>query len=126
MFIYFFKEYCIYIKSFKEYFEVIGDGRQSEKVTYSLFDILFGSLYSVIVGAKGWFDIRQYIVSIRQLFQKHDMFVEYLPLDDTIARIISSIEPKRFHQSFLTWMENTEIVYLHYFKFFPRNSKRAN
>ena len=50
----------MFIDSFKQHFETVADPRQSAKVTYPFFDILFGTLCAVIAGARGWFDIREY------------------------------------------------------------------
>ena len=50
----------MFIDSFKQHFESVADPRQSAKVTYPFFDILFGSLCAVIAGAHGWFDNREY------------------------------------------------------------------
>lgn len=52
----------MHIDHFKEHFQTIIDQRQSAKVTYCQFDVLWGSLCAVIAGAKGWFDILEYIV----------------------------------------------------------------
>lgn len=68
------------------------------KVTYCLFEVLFGSLCAVIAGAKGWFDIREYILGHHDWFKRNDLFLNGIPADDTIARIISTIEPEQFHQ----------------------------
>ncbi len=70
------------------------DKRQSAKVTYCLFEVLFGSLCAVIAGAKGWFDIREYILGHHDWFKHNGMFLQGIPADDTIARIISRIEPE--------------------------------
>jgi DDE family transposase len=56
-----FGETIMHIDHFKEHFQSITDQRQGAKVTYCLFEVLFGSLCAVIAGAKGWFDIREYI-----------------------------------------------------------------
>jgi hypothetical protein len=50
------------IMSAIDHFNTITDKRQSAKVSYSLFDVLFDSLCAVIAGAKGWFDIREYLL----------------------------------------------------------------
>ena len=44
------------IDHFKEHSQAIAAQRQSAKVTYCLFEALFGSLCTVIADAKGWFD----------------------------------------------------------------------
>ena len=100
----------MHIDSFKEHFKAIADQRQSAKVTYPLFDVLFGSLCAVIAGAKGWFDIREYIQGHHHWFQKNEMFIDDIPVDDTIARIISTIEPVQFHECFLNWMQSVHTL----------------
>ncbi|MDT9694391.1 transposase family protein, partial [Streptomyces sp. P9(2023)] len=44
------------INTIKEHFSIIRDERQSAKVDYPLFDILFGSICAVIAGGQGWTD----------------------------------------------------------------------
>ncbi|MCF3097274.1 transposase family protein [Aeromonas australiensis] len=50
------------INTIQEHFSIIRDERQSAKVDCSLFDILFGSIRSVIAGGQGWTDIREYVL----------------------------------------------------------------
>ena len=38
------------------------------------------------------------------------MFIEDIPADDTIARIISTIEPEQFHRCFLNWMQSVHTL----------------
>jgi predicted transposase YbfD/YdcC len=94
----------MHIDEFKEHFYAVTDKRQSAKVTYCLFEVLFGSLCAVIAGAKGWFDIREYILGHHDWFKRNGMFINGIPADDTIARIISKIEPEPFHACFINWM----------------------
>ncbi|WP_351123220.1 ISAs1 family transposase [Shewanella sp. T24-MNA-CIBAN-0130] len=96
----------MHIDHFKEHFQTITDQRQGAKVTYCLFEVLFGSLCAVIAGAKGWFDIREYILGHHDWFQNNNLFMNGIPADDTIARIISTIEPEQFHQCFINWMSS--------------------
>ena len=92
------------IDHFKEHFQTIIDQRQGAKVTYCLFEVLFGSLCAVIAGAKGWFDIREYIRGLHDWFKRNNVFLNGIPVDDTIARIISTIEPEQFHEcSLANW-----------------------
>ncbi|MBD1388157.1 transposase family protein [Neiella sp. HB171785] len=39
--------------AFSQYFGDIGDPRQSAKVSYPLFDVLFLTVYATIAGAEG-------------------------------------------------------------------------
>lgn len=79
----------MFIDSFKQHFESVADPRQSAKVTYPFFDILFGSLCAVIAGAHGWFDIREYLLGHHKWFLELGMFKAGIPADDTIARAMS-------------------------------------
>jgi len=100
------RERILHIDHFKSHFQTITDQRQEAKVTYCLFEVLFGSLCAVIAGARGWFDIREYILGHHDWFKGNELFLEGIPADDTIARIISTIEPAQFHQCFVDWMES--------------------
>ncbi|CAM2888550.1 H repeat-associated protein N-terminal domain-containing protein [Vibrio rarus] len=89
----------MHIDELKEHFHAVTDKRQSAKVTYCLFEVLFGSLCAIIGGAKGWFDIREYVLGHHDWFKRNDMLINGILADDTIARIISKIEP--FHECFI-------------------------
>lgn len=47
------------LSTIEQYFILIQDTRQSAKIDYPLFDILFGTPCAVITGAGGWTDIRE-------------------------------------------------------------------
>ncbi|EGQ9171312.1 ISAs1 family transposase, partial [Vibrio cholerae] len=96
----------MHIDHFKEHFHSLNDKRQGAKITYCLFEVLFGSLCAVIAGAKGWFDIREYILGHHEWFKRNGLFLKGVPVDDTIARIISTIEPERFHECFINWISS--------------------
>ena len=95
----------MHIAHFKEHFQIITDNHQGAKITYCVFDVLFGSLCSVIAGAKGG-DIREYIVGHHDWFKHNALFLNDIPADDTIARIISTIEPEQFQECFINWMSS--------------------
>ena len=93
------------IETLMLHFSIIKDPRQSAKVDYPLFDVLFGALCAVIAGARGWTDIREYVLGHHDWFLKQNMFVNGVPVDDTFARLIASIEPQAFRECFLSWMK---------------------
>jgi hypothetical protein len=95
----------MHIESFKQSFNAIDDHRQSAKVTYPLFDILFGSLCALIAGSNGWFEIREYILGHYHWFKTQKMFTTGISADDTIARIISVIDPQSFNACFTSMDE---------------------
>lgn len=93
------------IDTIKEHFSIIRDERQSAKVDYPLFDILFGSICAVIAGGQGWTDIREYVLGHHEWFLKQGLFEKGVPVDDTFARLIASIDPTEFRDCFLSWMK---------------------
>lgn len=98
------------IEHFKAHFHAVTDQRQSAKVTYCLFEVLFGSLCAVIAGAKGWLDIREYILGHHAWFKHNGLFLQEIPADDTIARIVSRIKPEQFHACFMNWMASVHTL----------------
>lgn len=95
----------MHIETFQQHFEAIDDPRQSAKVTYPIFDVLFVTLCAVIAGARGWFDIREYADGHHDWFKEHGLLLNGVPVDDTFARIISRIKPELFQQCFISWMQ---------------------
>lgn len=94
------------LTSFRKHFELLDDKRQSAKVTYPIFDIFFITLCAVIAGAEGWKDIKEYAEGHLGWFQKHGFLKTGVPVDDTIARVISRIRPEQFNQCFVEWMQS--------------------
>ncbi|XAG09858.1 ISAs1 family transposase (plasmid) [Vibrio metschnikovii] len=92
------------INTIKEHFSIIRDERQSAKVDYPLFDILFGSICAVIAGGQGWTDIREYVLGHHEWFLKQGLFENGVPVDDIFARLIAGIDPAEFRDCFLGWM----------------------
>lgn len=93
------------IDAFSQFFSVIQDPRQSAKISYPLFDILFLTLCATIAGMDGWEDIEDFGVAHRDWLQEKGLFLQGIPVHDTIARVVSSIEPEQFQDCFLKWMQ---------------------
>ncbi|MBU1393660.1 MAG: ISAs1 family transposase [Gammaproteobacteria bacterium] len=94
----------MYLEAFTSHFNSIADSRQSAKVTYPLHDVLFVTLCGVIAGAEGWSEIHDYALGHHNWFKEKGILTEGVPVDDTIARIISRIEPEQFRLCFANWM----------------------
>ncbi len=58
----------------------------------------------MIAGGQGWTDIREYVLGHHEWFLKQGLFENGVPVDDTFARLIASIDPAEFHDCFLGWM----------------------
>ena len=100
----------MHLASFQQHFGQLDDTRQSAKITYPLFDILFLTLCAVVAGAQGWTDIKEYGEGHLDWFQEHDFLLDGVPADDTIARIIARIKPSEFQQCFINWMKSINKV----------------
>lgn len=94
------------IDAFSAHFADLPDPRQTAKISYSLFDVLFLTLCAVIGGAEGWQDIEDFGEAHLPWFQARGLFPDGLPVDDTIARVMSRLDPVQFQHCFLNWMQS--------------------
>lgn len=94
------------LDAFSEYFGELKDPRQTAKISYPLFDVLFLTVCSVIAGAEGWEDIEDFGEVHLDWFQKKGLFPDGLPVHDTIARIVSRLDPAHFQQCFIHWAQS--------------------
>ena len=93
------------LDAFSEFFSDLHDPRQSAKIAYPLFDILFLTVCAVIGGCEGWEDIEDFGQAHSRWFQDKGLFPNGLPVHDTIARVMSSLDPEQFQLCFLKWMQ---------------------
>ena len=63
------------------------------------------TLILVITGTVGWKDIEEYAKGHLDWFQERGFIPHSVPVDDTIAHIISRIKPDQFHKCFINWMQ---------------------
>ncbi|MBM7456877.1 putative transposase YbfD/YdcC [Oceanisphaera litoralis] len=94
------------LDAFSESFGVLKDPRQTAKITYPLFDILFLTVCAIIASAEGWEDIEDFGEAHLDWFQDKGLFPNGLPVHDTIARIISALDPAEFQQCFIHWAQS--------------------
>ena len=92
------------IDVFTQHFGSIKDPRQSAKVSYPLFDVLFLTVCATIGGANGWEDIEDFGEAHFNWLREKGLFTSGLPVHDTIARLISRLDPEQFQQCFSKWM----------------------
>ena len=59
----------------------------------------------MVAGAEGWSEIRDYADGHIEWFQQHGYLRSGVPVDDTIARTISRIDPEQFRACFISWMQ---------------------
>ena len=90
--------------TFIEHFSSIEDPRTDINVKYDLLDILFLSVSAVLSGAEGWKDIKEFGDQKIDWLRQYRDFKNGIPVDDTIARIISAIAPEELNQAFINWV----------------------
>lgn len=92
--------------TFTHHFSQISDPRQSAKITYPLFDVIFLTLCSVIAGCEGWEEMEDFAEENLDWFQSKGLLCSGIPVHDTIARIIARLDPDEFHRCFSNWMKD--------------------
>lgn len=96
------------ITSLVNCFSVIRDPRQESKIDHELIDILVLCVFGVICGAEGWQDIEEVGHSRLNWLQERGFCKNGIPVDDTIARIVSRICPEELQRCFIAWMAAAE------------------
>lgn len=89
-------------------FSVIRDPRQESKIDHELIDILVLCILGVICGAEGWQDIEEVGRTRLVWLQERGFFEKGIPVDDTIARIVSRLCPEQLQRCFINWMAAVE------------------
>lgn len=72
-------------------------------------DTLFITIVGVICGADGREAIEEVGKNKLKLLKKHGDFHYGIPVHDTIACIISAIEPSQLQDCFISWMKDAEM-----------------
>ena len=82
--------------AFTQFFSELEDPRQTTKIAYPFFDAVFLPGCAAIRGAQGRDDIELFAEAHLEWFQLNGLFHNVLAVHDTIARIISRIQPEQF------------------------------
>ena len=97
------------MRSLVEHFSVIQDSRQWSKIEHELVDVLILCVVGVLCGADGWHDIEMDGHARYKWFKDRGLLKNGVPVDDTIARIISRIHPEELQNCFVLWMKEIKI-----------------
>ncbi|WP_334623922.1 ISAs1 family transposase, partial [Escherichia coli] len=93
------------IQSLLDYISVIPDIRQQGKVKHKLCAILFLTVCAVIAGADEWQEIEDFAHERLEWLKKYGDFDNGIPVDVTIARVVSNIDSLAFEKMFIEWMQ---------------------
>lgn len=90
--------------AFIDHFTSLEDSRSHINKKHELIDVMFLTVVAILSGAEGWKDIKQFGDSKLDWLRKFRPFENGIPVDDTIARIISAIEPSSLLTCFMSWV----------------------
>jgi predicted transposase YbfD/YdcC len=89
-----------------DHISIIKDPREKWKVKHTLSDILFFAVVAVIASADGWEEIKYFGKAKLTWLQQYGDYKNGIPVNDTIARFISIINPNQFQSCFIAWMND--------------------
>ena len=89
-----------------EHFSRLDDPRVERNKKHELIDVIVLSVCAVLSGAEGWSDIEEFGRNKLQWLRRYVALANGIPVDDTIARIISALSVTGFQECFMSWMED--------------------
>lgn len=93
------------LEDLMKHISIIPDYRQAWKIEHKLSDILLLTICAVVAGAEGWEDIEDFGNVHLDFLKLYGEFENGIPVHDTIARVVSSVSPEKFHECFINWMK---------------------
>lgn len=92
--------------SLVEHFSSLSDPRIDRHKKHELIDIIVLSISAVISGAEGWKDIVEFGHSKLDWLRQFVPLKNGIPVDDTVARVISSLSVDGFQSCFQSWIQS--------------------
>ena len=89
-----------------EHFSKLQDPRVDRNKKHELIDVIVLCVCAVLSGAEGWSDIEEFGRTKLDWLRRYVPLANGVPVDDTIARIISALSVSGFQDCFLSWMED--------------------
>ena len=89
-----------------EHFSKLEDPRVERNKKHELIDVIVLCVCAVLSGAEGWCDIEEFGRTKLEWLRRYVPLANGIPVDDTIARIISALSVSGFQECFLSWMED--------------------
>lgn len=90
--------------NFLEHFQTLDDPRSHINRKHDLLDIVFLTLSAILSGSEGWEGIEAFGHLKLDWLKKYRRFENGIPRHDTIARVISALEPEQFVHCFMNWI----------------------
>ena len=89
-----------------EHFSKLEAPRVDRNKKHELIDVIVLCVCAVVSGAEGWSDIEEFGRTKLEWLRRYVPLANGVPVDDTIARIISAWSVSGFQECFLSWMED--------------------
>ena len=93
-------------ESLIEHFSKLEDPRVDRNKKHELIDVIVLCVCAVVSGAEGWSDIEEFGRTKLEWLRRYVPLANGIPVDDTIARIISALSVSGFQECFMSWMED--------------------
>jgi len=90
--------------TFLDYFQELDDPRSHINRKHDLLDILFLTMSAILSGSEGWEGIEEFGQIKLSWLRKYRRFENGIPRHDTIARVISALEPEQLVSCFINWV----------------------
>ncbi len=91
--------------SISEHFANLKDPRIDRTKDHPLINVLVIALCGIICGADDWVEIEAFGKAKREWLSKHLDLSKGIPSHDTFGRVFARLDPERFQEGFLSWMQ---------------------
>ena len=89
-----------------EHFSKLEDPRVDRNKKHELIDVIVLCVCAVVSGANGWSDIEEFGHAKLDWLRRYVPLTNGVPVDDTIARIISALSVTGFQECFRNWIDD--------------------
>lgn len=89
-----------------EHFSKLEDPRVERNKKHELIDVIVLCVCAVVSGANGWSDIEEFGRAKLEWLRRYVPLANGVPVDDTIARIISALSVTGFQECFRNWVDD--------------------
>ena len=89
-----------------EHFSKLEDPRVERNKKHELIDVIVLCVCAVVSGANGWSDIEEFGHAKLEWLRRYVPLANGIPVDDTIARIVSALSVTGFQECFRSWVED--------------------
>jgi len=93
-------------QSLIEHFAKLQDPRVDRNKKHALIDVIVLCVCAVASGANGWSDIEEFGRAKLAWLRQYVPLANGVPVDDTIARIVSALSVTGFQECFRSWMDD--------------------